>query len=220
MKTVDMSFKTILIAMVWLSAGYVLADEKERVLTSPVLEQLKPPESSQPAPPTATQPAPPSAGQPAPPTVMQPVPPPPGQPAPPTAVRPSRTSQPAPPTAFKGPSGSGLPDLYVHEYSVRPSPPSRSAVLDVRIGVYNQGDGKAGPFTVQWWPGDNYPEPGCTWRVEGLVPRGGRILQCSGYVYPSAYGRINTGVYVDSNREVQETSKRNNKLYREMQVTD
>lgn len=220
MKNIDRCFKAGLIAVVWLLGGMAQAEDVEKMIPSPVLEQVKPQKSSQPAPPTATQPAPPSSGQPAPPTAMQPVPPPPGQPAPPTAVRPSRTSQPAPPTAFKGPAGGGLPDLYVHEYSVRPSPPSRRAVLDVRINVYNQGNGEAGPFTVQWWPGDNYPEPGCTWRVEGLVPRGGRILQCSGYVYPSPYARINTGVYVDSNREVEEVNKRNNKLYREMPVTE
>ena len=105
--SVDRSFTTVLIAVVWLSAAYVQADEKKRVLTSPVLEQLKPSESSQPAPPTATRNVPPSSGQPAPPTAMQPVPPP---------------GQPAPPTAFRGAGGGGLPDLYVHEYSVMPSP--------------------------------------------------------------------------------------------------
>jgi hypothetical protein len=135
-------------------------------------------------------------------------------------VKPPASAQPAPPTAFRGEPGSGLPDLYVHEYSLTPSTPDRRTVVEVRIGIFNQGDGEAGPFTVQWWPGDNYPKPGCTWRVEGLVPSGGRILQCSGYVYPGAYGRINTGVYVDSGGEIEEANERNNKLYREIQVTE
>lgn len=207
-------FQAGLVAVVLLSGSLVQAEKKEKMIPSPVLERLEPTTASQPAPPTAVQ----STSQPAPPTAIQST----SQPAPPTTFQsaPSSASQPAPPTAFRGGAqGGSLPDLIVSEYLLEPSPPARQSVVNVRVGVYNQGGAASGPFTVQWWPGDNYPKPGCTWRVEGLVPNGGRILKCSGYVYPSWYGRINTGVYVDSDREVQEVSTRNNKLYRETQVT-
>lgn len=173
-----------------MSVSLVQAETTKKMIPTPALQQYQPPTTSQPAPPTAME------------TV------------------PSSSSQPAPPTEFQNTShGRALPDLYVSEYSLDPSPPSREAVVDVRIGVYNQGGAASGPFTVQWWPGDNYSKPGCTWRVEGLVPNSGRILKCSGYVYSSWYGRINTGVYIDSDREVQESNTRNNKMYRETQVT-
>jgi hypothetical protein len=198
-------FQAGLISMALLSGGLVQAEKKDRMFPYPVQEQLEPVTTSLPAPPTAIQYGP-TAEQPAPPTAIQ--------------YAPSTTNQPAPPTAFRDTAqGDSLPDLFVSEYSLEPSPPSRQSVVDVRVGVYNQGGAASGPFTVQWWPGEDYPKPGCTWRVEGLVPNGGRILNCSGYVYPSWYGRINTVVYVDSDREVQEVSTRNNKLYRETQVT-
>jgi hypothetical protein len=45
-------------------------------------------------------------------------------------------------------------------------------------------------------------------------------FQLNSFLKASSYQRrINTGVYVDSDREVQEVSTRNNKLYREIQVT-
>jgi hypothetical protein len=198
-------FQAGLISMALLSGGLVQAEKKDRMFPYPAQEQLEPVTTSLPAPPTAIQYGP-TAEQPAPPTAIQ--------------YAPSTTNQPAPPTAFRDTAqGDSLPDLFVSEYSLEPSPPNRQSVVDVRVGVYNQGGAASGPFTVQWWPGEDYPKPGCTWRVEGLVPNGGRILNCSGYVYPSWYGRINTVVYVDSDREVQEVSTRNNKLYRETQVT-
>ena len=223
-------FQAGLILMALLSGGLVQAEKKDRMIPYPVQEQLEPVTASQPAPPTAIRYAPTTAEQPPPPTAIQNAPSSANQPPPPTAIQyatptanqppPPTSSQPAPPTSHQSTSqGTSLPDLVISEYSLRPKPPSRQAVVDVRIGVYNQGGAASGPFTVQWWPGDNFPKPGCTWRVEGLAPNGGRILQCSGYVYPGSYGRINTGVYVDSDREVQELSTRNNKLYRETQVT-
>jgi hypothetical protein len=111
-----------------------------------------------------------------------------------------------------------LPDLYVSEFSLKPSPPSRSEVVEVAIGVYNQGSANAGAFTVEWWPGENYRAPGCTWRIESLAARGGRILKCSGYVFPSRYSRIRTVVKVDPSEEVNEQDEGNNTRTEEIQV--
>jgi hypothetical protein len=110
------------------------------------------------------------------------------------------------------------PDLYVSEFSLNPSPPSSAGIVEVRIGVYNQGSSDAGPFTVEWYPGIKYRAPGCTWRVEGLVARGGRILKCSGYVFPSWYEKITTGAKVDSRGEVNEQDEGNNFWKEEIQV--
>lgn len=102
------------------------------------------------------------------------------------------------------------PDLIVSEFSLDPPTPTEGHPVNVRVGVYNQGNSHAGPFTVQWWAGENYPEPDCTWRLEGLVFRGGRILKCHYQGYPSWYAKIKTRVVVDSAREVAETNEGNN----------
>ena len=190
-------FQAGIIIFVLLACSFAQAETKGKIIPTPDWDRPAPSTTSQPPPPTVTQQAPSTTSQPPPPTA----------------------TQTAPPTAVRDAQASSLPDLVISEYSLSPSPPNRQAVVDVRIGVYNQGGAKAGPFTVQWWPSDNYRKPGCTWRIEGLVPNGGRILKCSGYVYPSWYGRINTGVYVDSDKEVREVSKRNNKHYKETPVT-
>ena len=230
---------TGLISALFLSSSLVHAQDKEKLIRSPVDDRILVPKTTQPPPPTVIQSEPTAATQPPPPTVSQSEPTAATQPPPPTAIQsePTAATQPPPPTANQtAPTTAGnkpspptshrystqessLPDLLISEYSLSPKPPSRQEVVNVRIGVYNEGGANAGPFTVQWWPGDNYSEPGCTWRVEGLVANGGRILECSGYVYPSWYGEINTGVYVDSGREIPEVSTRNNKLYRKTPVT-
>jgi hypothetical protein len=107
-------------------------------------------------------------------------------------------------------SAYAQPDLIVSEFSLDPSTPTEGHPVNVRVGVYNQGNSHAGPFTVQWWAGENYPEPDCTWRLEALVFGAGRILtrRCQGY--PSWYERINPKVVLDSAREVAETDEGNN----------
>jgi hypothetical protein len=82
--------------------------------------------------------------------------------------------------------------------------------VSVRVGVYNQGTGKAGAFTAQWWAGENYAAPACTWRVESMVARGGIILTCTYDGYPSWYGSITTKAEADSDGEVAESDEENN----------
>jgi len=54
------------------------------------------------------------------------------------------------------------PDLYISEFSLTPNPPLQGQPVGVRIGVYNQGDSRSGPYAVHWWAGKNFPEPACT----------------------------------------------------------
>ncbi len=79
------------------------------------------------------------------------------------------------------------PDLYVSEFSLTPETPVQGSPVTVRLGVYNMGTAPSGPFTVQWWPGENYQDMGCSWVVDGLVAHGGRILTCTYPGYPSWY---------------------------------
>jgi hypothetical protein len=71
---------------------------------------------------------------------------------------------------------------------------------------------------VRWWPGENYPTPGCEWPVESLVASGGRILTCDYAGYPSWYAKLNTKVTVDTGATVAESDEANNTLTREIIV--
>jgi hypothetical protein len=110
-------------------------------------------------------------------------------------------------------------DLHVEEFVLDPSTPSTSETVEVRVHVYNSGTAPADAFTVEWWPGERYPVPGCTWRVEGLAANGGRVLTCSGYVYPSWYGSLPTVVKVDSGGEISELNETDNTMTQVIQVT-
>lgn len=105
---------------------------------------------------------------------------------------------------------AAVPDLYVSEFSLSPETPSQGSHVSVRLGVYNQGTSPSGPFTVQWWPGENYQQPAFTWNVDGLVAKGGKILTCSYDGYPSWYAHLNTKAVVDSSNQVAEGNENNN----------
>jgi len=116
------------------------------------------------------------------------------------------------------PVAATAPDLYVSEFALNPTTPTQGKPVAVRVGVYNKGTAPAGPFTVRWWPGENYPAPGCEWPVESLVASGGRILTCNYTGYPSWYAKLNTKVVVDTGATVAESDEANNTLIREISV--
>jgi len=136
-------------------------------------------------------------------------PPPPrvGTPAPPPP--PSQTARPAPPPP-PSLADSRQPDLYISEFTLNPAVPVQGQPVEVRIGVYNRGNAPSGPFTVKWWPGENYRDPACDWSIERLAARGGRILTCRYDGYPSWYGRLNTKVVADTDNIVRESVESNN----------
>ena len=82
--------------------------------------------------------------------------------------------------------------------------------MRVRIGAYNNGESPAGPYRVEWYPGENYPEPACSWNVPGNNARGGRILNCTYPGYPSHYARIRTKAVVDAGGNVAESNEADN----------
>jgi hypothetical protein len=119
-----------------------------------------------------------------------------------------------------GGGGGGQPDLYVSEFSLDPSTPVQGQPVSVRVGVYNQGTAAAsGSFHIEWYPGENYPSPACTWDLDGLVASGGRILTCTYAGYPSPYGSINTKVVVDSYNTIAESNEGNNTYLQPISVS-
>lgn len=105
---------------------------------------------------------------------------------------------------------TAAPDLFVSEFSLNPSTPIQRSPVSVRVGVYNKGRAPSGPFTVQWWAGERYPSPACSWRLDGLAAKGGRILNCTYDGYPSWYAKLVTKSVVDSSGEVSESDESNN----------
>ncbi len=120
--------------------------------------------------------------------------------------------QPISVSAGAAPPSAGQPDLYVSEFSLDPATPVKGEPVDVRVGVYNQGDTAVvgTSFRIEWWPGENYSAPACDWTLDSLAAHGGRILTCTYAGYPSHYASINTKVVVDTTNTVAESNEGNN----------
>ncbi|MBL8133779.1 MAG: SH3 domain-containing protein [Anaerolineae bacterium] len=119
------------------------------------------------------------------------------------------------------PGGGGQPDLYVSEFSLDPATPVRGQPVNVRVGVYNQGNAAVSgtPFRIVWYPGENYPSPACEWTLDSMAARGGRILTCTYSGYPSPYASINTKVVVDVDNAVSESNEGNNLFLQRISVS-
>ena len=109
-------------------------------------------------------------------------------------------------------------DLKVTDITLIPNPPVKGQAVTVKVSVYNQGNAASGPYRVNWWPGESYPNPACTWLVDNSNSKGGRVLTCNYAGYPSAYGSINTKAVVDSNGQVDESDEGNNTLLKNISV--
>ena len=111
-----------------------------------------------------------------------------------------------------------LPDLYISEFSLSPSTPTQGRPVNVRVGVYNRGSAKAKPFTVEWWAGENFPQPAKVWQVDGSAAKGGRILTYTYDGYRSWYGKLTTKAVADSKGKVKEQNEGNNVKRMEIKV--
>lgn len=121
-----------------------------------------------------------------------------------------------PPTATNVPPVVVLPDLFVSEYTWSPVPPHMGSSFHVRIGVYNQGNGPAGAFTVQWWLSTSASSATCTWNLASLVAHGGRILECN--YTPAGWANYPSRVIVDSSDTVDESNEGNNVWAQSLQI--
>jgi hypothetical protein len=122
------------------------------------------------------------------------------------------------PSPTPHPASERQPDLVISEFKLTPAVPVKGQPVHVRIGVYNQGSAPAGPFTVKWWAGENYPDPACAWNIDRMNARGGRILTCTYAGYPSRYARINTKAKADTGNTVHESAENNNMRRKRIRV--
>jgi subtilase family serine protease len=113
-----------------------------------------------------------------------------------------------------------LPDLVVSFIELDPPTPIRGDPVEVTVQVYNQGNAQAGSFIAQWWPGENYQSPACTWNISSMNAGGGRVLSCTYAGYPSPYGSINTLAIADVNDSVEESDETNNDLRMNISVVN
>ncbi len=113
---------------------------------------------------------------------------------------------------------SALPNITISEFSLNPATPTKGQPVQVRIGIYNNGAAAAGPYRVEWYPGENYPEPGCSWDVSGNNASGGKILNCTYAGYPSRYGQIRTKVVADPGGQVNELNEGDNTQFMQVRV--
>lgn len=113
-------------------------------------------------------------------------------------------------------SGSGAAgrDLVPVGMTVNPNPTKKGEQIQVTVGLKNQGDKRAGNFTVQWW--SSHALVGCEWRVNGLEPGMSVNLSCS-YTYNSCSTYDNIFV-IDSASEVPEVDEGNNSMSRKLKV--
>ena len=112
------------------------------------------------------------------------------------------------------------PNIIVSEFALSPSTPVRGRPVEVRVGVYNDGTVPAGPYRVEWYPGENYSDPACSWNVSGNNPGGGRILNCTFSGYPSRYASLRTKVIVDTGNNVAESNESDNTRSMEIRVVE
>jgi hypothetical protein len=110
------------------------------------------------------------------------------------------------------------PDIYISEFALNPSVPTQRRPVKVRVGVYNKGSAESGPFIVQWWAAQTFSKPACTWRVNKLAARGGRVFECNYKGYRSWYAAITTKVVADAGGDVKENDENNNERSMKIRV--
>jgi hypothetical protein len=122
--------------------------------------------------------------------------------------------------ATEAPAVEAKPDLVITSLQFAPYPPVKGAAVTVTVQTMNKGGAASGPYTVYWYPGENYPAPGCTWDVDGSNAGGGRVLTCLYPGYPSAYSGIVTKAEIDPSDVISEINEGNNTLKKSIDVSN
>jgi hypothetical protein len=123
-------------------------------------------------------------------------------------------------SATNTPAVEAKPDLVITSLQFNPYPPVKGNAVTVTIQTMNKGGAASGPYTVYWYPGENYPAPGCTWDVDGSNAGGGRVLSCIYPGYPSAYSGIVTKAVIDPSDSVNEINESNNTMKKSIDVSN
>ncbi|MGB3546998.1 MAG: CARDB domain-containing protein [Saprospiraceae bacterium] len=114
--------------------------------------------------------------------------------------------------AVDQPEITAIPDLMISAFQMNPTSPVKGKKINLQAIIKNTGGADAGPFTVQWWAGENYPKPAYEKKISGLRAGAQQVLSFSYTGYPSWYGRITAKMLVDSGNTVAESNERNNEL--------
>jgi hypothetical protein len=107
-----------------------------------------------------------------------------------------------------------LADLVVDELTITPPNPEWGGSVHVRVGIYNAGEGAAGPFKVLWRYGSEDFDV-CEWNMPSLDPGDGGILECD---VEHVYTSFTTVANVDWRGEVEESNEANNSRSSPMNV--
>lgn len=110
------------------------------------------------------------------------------------------------------------PDIYIIEFKLSPATPTQGKPVQVTIGVYNKGTSRAGAYRVEWWAGERFRKPACSWKVSSNNPRGGRTLKCTYSGYGGWYNSLRTKVVADTGNTVSESNETNNVLIKTIKV--
>lgn len=108
----------------------------------------------------------------------------------------------------------GLPDLAIDSVTFSPDPPVAGQDNEVQIAIQNVGIGAAGAFNWQWQAGSDALFDG---RIYGLDAGGSSIVTLV-WNPLAPYDNLSTEAIVDTDDEVLETDKRNNRYAAVIQV--
>ena len=107
-----------------------------------------------------------------------------------------------------------LADLLIDELTIAPPNPEWGGSIHVRVGIYNAGEGAAGPFKVLWRYGSGDFDV-WEWNRSSLGPGDGEILECD---VEHVYRSYATVANVDWRGEVEESNEANNSRSSPMNV--
>ncbi len=116
------------------------------------------------------------------------------------------------PAEAEPPAAAGQPDLRITDITLNPATPKKGQAVAVKVTSMNKGNTASGAYTVQWWAGELFGAPACTWNIGGMVAQGGQVSTCIYAGYPSVYDSINTKAVVDSGNNVAESNEGNNNM--------
>ena len=109
-----------------------------------------------------------------------------------------------------GIQAAGKPDMYITSLRFDPATPTQGERVNVEAVVKNKGADRSGAFTLQWWPGENYPEPAYQKTINGLNAGTQKTIRFTYDGYPSPYGRITSKLVLDAQNRIAESDENNN----------
>ena len=105
---------------------------------------------------------------------------------------------------------TGQPDLRLTA-NVRSLDPVHPEVVSIGFTVINSGEIDTGPFTIRWYPRENFNVVGCTLTVGRTAANQTYGASCDDYVY-SQRGEMHWKAVIDADDTIRESDEANNVL--------